>query len=428
MPRSLRPLLRVSLSAATACADRVPRPAFPAPLPILEWAAAVDTLPGTYTRVMRPAEFWDSVLVVPDVRERVPWRVDMARGTREPLGSQGAGPGEDERLSWAAKVHRDSVAILQGFAWSPFPVISVSTGRGRTVSFRNGQEAEGARAFVLAVAQPQLHSADTLGHVYGKSMRPAPEIDSATRRPLPGTGGMFDTLPIVRYSIGTSLADTLAMFPAGVPRMPAGRDASGAMTLAMGLGPYGAYNLWAPTAAGELLFVDAAEYRVRLMDRNLLPIANHTLPFNPVPVTQAGWDAYVQNTTNGSIVLIEKTMRDVSAQIGKAMPRPAGPRYVVPDMPATLPAVSSGDGVRPMYTFDQIAWIPVNRIDPPGPEFWDVIDLARGVRLRTVAFPDNHRLVLVTSRGAYVVAKDDDDLERILLYRTSAAPLTPSTP
>jgi len=91
MPRSLRPLLLVSLSAATACADRVPRPAFPAPLPILEWAAAVDTLPGTYTRVMRPAEFWDSVLVVPDVRERVLWRVDMARGTREPLGSQGAG-------------------------------------------------------------------------------------------------------------------------------------------------------------------------------------------------------------------------------------------------------------------------------------------------------------------------------------------------
>ncbi len=56
-----------------------------------EWAAAVDTLPGTYTRVMRPAEFWDSVLVVPDLRERVLWRVDMARGTREPLGSQGAG-------------------------------------------------------------------------------------------------------------------------------------------------------------------------------------------------------------------------------------------------------------------------------------------------------------------------------------------------
>ena len=87
-------------------------------------------------------------------------------------------------------------------------------------------------------------------------------------------------------------------------------------------------------------------------------------------------------------------------------------------MPRSLPPVSSGDGVRPMYTFDQLAWIPVNRMDPPGLEFWDVIDLARGVRLTTVALPANHRLVLVTKLGAYVVAKDDDDLERILLYRT----------
>jgi len=157
---------------------------------------------------------------------------------------------------------------------------------------------------------------------------------------------------------------------------------------------------------------------VRVLERTLAPIANHTLPFNPVPVSQAGWDEYVQTTTNGSIALIEKTMSDVSAQIGKSMPSFAPPRYVVPDMPQSLPPVSSGDGVRRMYAFDQLAWIPVNRMDPPGLEFWDVIDLARGVRLTTVALPANHRLVLVTKSGAYVVAKDNDDLERILLYRT----------
>ncbi len=116
---------------------------------------------------------------------------------------------------------------------------------------------------------------------------------------------------------------------------------------------------------------------MRVLDRGLAPIANHTLPSNPVPVSQAGWDAHVQHITNGSIALIKKTVKDVSAQIGKAMPSFALPRFVVPIKPTTLPPVNAGSGVRPPYVADQLAWIPVHRFDPPGSEFWDAIALAR---------------------------------------------------
>lgn len=46
-----------------------------------------------------------------------------------------------------------------------------------------------------------------------------------------------------------------------------------------------------------------------------------------------------------------------------------------------------------------------------------MVDLARGERLVTLALPDNHRWVHTTALGAYIVAKDEDDLAPVLLYR-----------
>jgi len=127
----------------------------------------------------------------------------------------------------------------------------------------------------------------------------------------------------------------------------------------------------------------------------------------------------VQTTTKGSIALIEKSMNDISAQIGQSMPSIATPRYIVPEMPRTLPAVNAGGGVRRAFASGDVVWVPVNRVDPPDAEYWDVIDVVRGERVSTVELPANHRLVLVSGLGAYVVAKDADDVERILLYRAA---------
>jgi len=421
----MKRLLPICVITCTACFDIAPEITVPPPVPILEWAASVDTLPGTYTRVMRPAEFWDSVLVVPDVSERLLWRIDLTTGAREQLGTRGGGPGEYGRVGWAAKVHRDSVAILQGFYWTPFPVISVATGRGRTVSLRQAAAESDTRAYLQSVAQPYLYASDTLGHVYGEAQVRALEIDSASKRPVPGSGGLRDTVTWIRYALGTGASDTLGENLVGVKYVSGGRDATGARTSSMSLGPYGPYNLWTPLPDGRLLVVDAATYRVRLTDRASSPAADFAVPFASVAVSKAGWDGYVQTTTKGSIALIEKTMSDVSAQIGKSMPSSAAPRYIVPEMPRTLPPVNAGGGIRPPFAFGDVVWVPVHRVDPPDAEYWDVIDVVRGERVATVEFPANHRLVLVSGLGAYVVAKDDDDVERVLLYRAAGVRSTP---
>lgn len=381
-----------------------------------DWADRVDTLPGTYTRAMYPAEFWDSVLVVPDVGERLLWRIDMAAGTRTTLGSMGGGPGEYARVSWALKVHRDSVAISPGMAWMPFPVLSVATGAGRTVSFRpNSADDDRASAFA-SIAQPFIALADTLGNLYGEAAMRAPSFDSTTQR-IRQAGGVRDTSDIRRFSTRTLAVDTLMLFPRGVHYEPPGQDATGAMALGLSLGSYGPSNGWTVAEDGRLLLVDAATYELRVLDRNLEPISTWRFLKSAIPVSQAGWDDYVKQSTRGSIALMEKTMEQVLGTSGAKRPRPAGPRYVVPTMPDTLPPVRTGGVTRPLHVVDNTAWIPVNRVDPPGAEFWDILDIERGTLLVTLALPANHRLLHVTRRGAYILAKDDDDLERILLYR-----------
>ncbi len=52
-------------------------------------ASDVDTLAGEYSRVMRPAEFWVSILIVPDLKERMLWKLNTVTGERTSFGSRG---------------------------------------------------------------------------------------------------------------------------------------------------------------------------------------------------------------------------------------------------------------------------------------------------------------------------------------------------
>lgn len=163
--------------------------------------------------------------------------------------------------------------------------------------------------------------------------------------------------------------------------------------------------------------MDAARYRVRVMDRSGVYAGEWTLSSRRVPVSDSGWKRYVQETTNNAVAMASRSVGKLEAQMGTKIKGVQPPRYVVPDRLRVLPAVNFGDGVRRMHGYGNLLWIPVHVTDPPSIEYWDVVDLTRGARVVTISLPLSHRLVHVTARGAYVVYKDEDDLERILLYR-----------
>jgi hypothetical protein len=409
--------LRVVLLASVALACSESRqPEIPPPIRVAAWSGTVDTLPGEYTRVMSPAEFHDSLLIVPDVADGGVWRVNLQQHSRVPFGSKGNGPGEYQRPGWAVRLHADSVALLWGSSHMPFPVVSVESGKGRTHALTRPTNSDARAAATASVMAPHLQLADTLGYVYGaSSMRLGGGGASV------GPAVVLDTQPVVRFSTTSTAIDTLLQSPIGVPVVPTGRDADGAMTFGMSMGPYAPYNGWYVFADGRIVHVDAAQYHVRVMTRSGVPLGEWTLPSRQIPVSDSGWQRYVQATTNNSIAMVKRSVGQLEAQMGQKMKGIQAPRYVVPNRPRLLPQVNFGGGVRRMHGHGQTLWIPVNVSDPPDAEYWDVVDLTKGVRVVTIAMPLNHRLVHVTPRGAYVVAKDDDDVERILLYRTPPA-------
>lgn len=399
-----------------ACAKRQTELQFPPPVAIAEWAAHVDTLPGTYTRVVSPSQFHDSLLIVPDLEERLLWRIHLGERTREPFASKGAGPGEYTRTGGAVRVHADSVAVMRGFANAPFPVIDVASGRGRTHTPAAYLLGSGTEAILLSVTTPIFRQADSLGRLYGVSSYGPPPQNAS--REQPGTQTVLsESTPIIRYDVRHERVDTVAEYPATVLALLAPGSYDANAPRALSLGPYGAYYSWYVMPDGDLVIVDGATYTVRIIDADTRTEREFSLRFTPIPVSDSGWDAHVKRSTKGRVALLEKTVRDMSAQTGKALPRPTAPQALVPEKPAVLPPVNSGDGMRPMHAAGAELWIPVHRAEPPVTMFYDLVDIERGTRIITLELPANHRLLNVTSLGAYVAVRDEDDLERILLYR-----------
>jgi hypothetical protein len=392
-----------------------------ASVPMMLWSSSVDTLPGTYTALGNATEFWDSVLVTTDASEKLVWRVDVRTGTRSALGSRGDGPGEFSSPGKAVQVSRDTFALL--YLQQPtFPVLSVATGRGRTQflgSYDRGITAStGSRSF----GRPFLRYADTLGNIYGAPMFAPLQVDAKTGRRDLGTIRTLTSIPIVRYSMRTGREDTIIRLPRGVEEPPSSRDASGVRSSAMELGRYGAYNGWLATANGLLIVANAATYTLTLRDlfNTRGALTEIRVPHANIPVSNERWKAYVQFATTGVSAEIEKLNTRVWARIGKAPPTIRPTRYVIPDMPRALPAITFDNGRRQMHESDGVVWVPVHVDDAWKKEYWDLIDLTKGTRLTTLALPENQYLLTVTSNGAYVLISDVDDLQRVILYRHSA--------
>ncbi len=400
-----------------ACSGDHAVPGIARPVPISEWASRVDTLPGVYSSVGRPVEFHDSLLIVSDRIEGAIWRINLRSGTRQRFGSQGNGPGEYATAGRVAKLHRDSVAVLPSLSVTPFPIIDVTSGRGRSYSLAGAALAKDPDSrFGVFLSLPQLRAMDTLGIAYGAHTFKLPVTDSVTGRrlaPVPHT----DTAIIVRVSLQGPRFDTLAHFYRGITMKPHTSDARGNMVFDLSLGPYGPWSEWHVKQDGTLVLVDAATYRVRVLSAGSPIEREFSLDWTPVAVSDSGWNAYVEQEISGSLDAAERSLDRVSAQLGKRVGGPKPWRYTVPPKPEALSPVNFQGGAQTVLSLGDAAWIPVHRADPPLTEFWDVVDLLRGERLKTLSLPRDQKLIALSATGAYVAARDDDDLLRILLYR-----------
>ena len=407
----------VFLLGAASCTKPERRFDIPAPVPITQWADKVDTLAGTFTGVTTPVQFGDTLIVVVDARERIVWKIDLVAGTRTQLGTSGDGPGEYRRVGTPARMHGDSVALVLGTLRDRFPVISVATGRGRTHSIPVASANTRSASVIAAVGEPLIMWADTVGNVYGQALNAPVKLDSATGRPVSLRFEPLDTFPVVRYGFLTGRVDTVLRMPRGVKQIPVVRNPNGSTINGLHLGPYGAFNGWHATADGRIVLADAAEYKLKLYDESRKLLGDQQITHNAIAVSKEGWDAYVKKTSNFQSPEIQQQLNAIAARSGAPPPKLPDKTYVIPPMPRTLPSLYFNEMGRHMSSNGNQLWIPVHVADPPTDAGWDIVDITTGKRVVTLTTPPRQFVVAVTNLGAYVVARDDDDVLRLLLYR-----------
>lgn len=397
--------------AVLASCERVSEGAPIAVRPLFDAASRIDTLPGEYTRVVRAAEFHDSLLVLGDVQEQVIWRVQLRSGARDPIGRRGGGPGEYARVGRLAKTHADSIAVFDGFASSPFVVLSVISGQGRRADVMPASTSTDPSAMLLSVSAPYLEAADTLGHVYGSPTMGPTRLDSATRRlrtePL-------DVQRIVRYALDRVHVDTVLTAPRGYVDAAAGPDASGRFVARLGLGPYAPVNAWTVLPDGRLLHADAATYALALHAPDGDTLRTWRFPHAPIPLSAGAWEASLERARAASRGLLGSQAQAMSGTLGRAVPPPPDAADEVPERPTHVPALAFASGAHTLHVAGAMVWVPVHLDDRGEQPGWDVLDLDRGERVRRFTLPARHRLLLVTTRAVYLVHVGDDDLERVL--------------
>jgi hypothetical protein len=404
-----------ALIASSACERAVSEESAPtAALPITAWAERIDTLPGEYTRVMRPTEFWDSVLIVPDVGEQLMWKVDRVSGERSPFGSRGGGPGEYPRVGWAMKVHADSVAITQLSAFVPFPVISVATGTGRTQRFDG---VDSLRSLLRVFEQPTIRFADTLGNLYADvtAYRDEP---GAQPWPSPLKDASVPTVPRLRLSLRSGRADTSGFVPVLV-KVPGRTVNNGNVRQQTTMGPYSPYNGWLTLPDGRSLLAGGGTYVLEVVQASGVREGPWTVPHPSIHASHRGYAAWLAERQRRSGALVASTLMRAGAT-----ERPTTAEIRFPPKPEQLPPLALA-GIRSMHGAGDVVWIPVHVEDPPVREIWDLVHITTRTRECRVAMPQDHRLLLVTENGAYVAVQDESHLERIVRYHRPEARCTP---
>jgi hypothetical protein len=121
----------------------------------------------------------------------------------------------------------------------------------------------------------------------------------------------------------------------------------------------------------------------------------------------------VESQRRSQAGLIQMSLR----RIGAEKLAPGEKTYIEPVRPSVMPPVRGDDVLR---TAGDLLWVPVNDREPPAPPTYDLVHLGRRERVARLVLAENERVVLATPTALYVVAKDEDDLERLITYRLPA--------
>lgn len=358
------------------------------------------TLPAEWTSVAGVRELRDGRVIVLDYREQVVKLADFAAGSATLVGAKGSGPGEYVMPTGLYALPGDSSLVYDE---ANFRGVAID-GRGKPTGILTISVGNGPRPFIGAFGE-----VDAAGRAYAGS-------------PQPNAAGDF---PIERLDRASGKLDTVGFFSRKNGECAVGRGGSGPPARgATGVGrsargggssvPFVAIEEWAVSSDGRVAVVCANPYRVRIRAANGAMLEGPAIPYDRVKITSAEKEAW----------RAERAEPVATIRFGPGGTRSAGfekPRVQEPDeWPDQLPPFTTQRTFRRVATFspDGMLWIRRATAANAPPQY-DVIGRDAKLAYR-VTMPPRTRIVGFGQKGIYAIQMDDDDLERLQVYRLPA--------
>jgi hypothetical protein len=345
-------------------------------------------LAAPFSQIAGARELADGRLILTDRLEDRVVVADLAKGKLVSIGRAGAGPEEFRRPGRLIPINGDSILLAD-------------EGNERLLVL--GPDLKIHRTFRLEVRGVTTdlwpRGVDDRGRYYVQVPRWA-----AQGGPYAGHG---DSLPVLR---ATAAGDR----PEVVTWVVALADPPGQVRHGLPYIPYSPQDGWTVNAAGEVMVVRVGDYHVERLGsagvRRGAPV-----PFAPLPVTAADKRAYTREFLENSGMGGRGTTG--GSAIGGV------PAEMMTDESITrLVAINPFAAVKPPITErapiiapDGTLWVERSGV-LGAPSTYDLFDGAGRVT-RKVTLPVGRRLLLVGRAGIYLVATDEDGVERVERYR-----------
>ncbi len=357
------------------------------PAPVVVLARPGQVLATPFSQIAGARELADGRLLLTDRLEDRVVVADLATGRLTAIGRAGAGPEEFRRPGKLVPINGDSTLLAD-------------EGNERLLVI--GPDLRIHRTFRLEVPGVPTdlwpRGVDPQGRYYVQVPR------WASQGPYAGHG---DSLAVLR-STGSGARPELVTWVVALA------DPPGQVRYGLPYVPFTPQDGWLVAPSGELIVVRAGDYHVeRLGSAGLRRGA--PVPFTPLPVTAADKRAYtkefMENSgvggrgTNGGSAIGNVPADWLSdASITRLV---ATNKYAESKPPIT-------DRV-PMLAPDGTLWVERSGV-LGAPATYDLFDGA-GKMVRKVTLPTGRRLLLVGRAGIYLVATDEDGVERVERYR-----------
>ncbi|MDH5589938.1 MAG: hypothetical protein OEZ65_11145 [Gemmatimonadota bacterium] len=349
--------------------------------------------PEDFGAIQTVREMPDGRLLVADPLGKALYLVDMDRGTRVRIGSEGQGPGEYLQPDATWPLPGDST-LLVDLGNGRLTALGPGLDFGPTMPITQGEFSAG-RAPVLALPQ----GVDASGHLYARSLGG-------------GMGGVMpDSAAILRIRRGTGEVDTVARFKTpDVRRSVSG----GARDQSVRIEPVrlSPEDAWGVAGDGSVVVARAGDYHVEWFHPGGSVVRGAPRTFRPIPVgeSEKEEDLAESGRSGGGIGI---SVENVNGRVSMSFARGAGSGREL-DAHTWNPVKPPFHGGRIPVDGSGRAWIRVHTRAGEASRY-DVFGPAAEF-LRTFVLDGTRRIVGFGAGSMYVAAFDQFDLTYLERY------------